>query len=69
MPLASLSGSFLMTAVISIVAPPMLRRAPGLRSSRASSVESTAAPKAPSRGLIASASGMPGSSVTVPYSG
>ena len=66
MPLASLSGSLLMTAVTSMVALPIVSRAPGLRSNRASSVESTAAPNAPSRCASARSSGMSGSSAILP---
>ena len=44
----------------------MLMRSPSLRSSRASSVESTAAPNAPSRSANRSAIGILGSSVTSP---
>ena len=43
-----------------MVALPTVSRAPGLRSSRASSVASTAAPNAPSRGASALASGIGG---------
>ena len=57
MPPASLSGSVVSVARISIVAAPMVMRAPGLRSSRASRVGSAAAPKAPSRVASAAASG------------
>ena len=56
MPPASLSGSLVSAARISIVALPMVSRAPGLMPSRASSAGSAAAPKAPSRCASASAS-------------
>ena len=48
MPPASLSGSLVSAARISIVALPTVMRSPGLRSSRASSAGSAAAPKTPS---------------------
>ena len=66
MPLASLSGSLLMTVAISKVALPMVSREPGFRSSRVSSEESTAAPNAPLRSASAADNGMAGSSATVP---
>ena len=61
---ASLSGSAATTLRIWNVALPMLMRSPSLRSSRASRVESTAAPNAPSRSASRSAIGILGSSVT-----
>ena len=56
------SGSEAIAARISMVASPMVMRAPGFRSSRASSSGSAAAPNTPSRAASASASGMAGSS-------
>ncbi len=68
-PADSRSGSEVSAARISMVAAPTVKRAPGLRSSRASSSGSAAAPNAPSRMASTSASGSAGSSRAAPNSG